>query len=156
MGIRWIALRRIGRMAPGGQQRREPFLMEFDMWHVGQKVRVKTLEQLNKIHQKPSRSANFLAGQVGTIERVEGSYVVLNIERAARVIGITHSGGIWFREIEPIEEPIVLSLWNLTLKQGHTYEIKCSEEAIKELCEFVGDDELATIEGPLFQGKQND
>lgn len=111
------------------------------MWQVGQKVKVKSAETLHKLRKDPSTSAKLMPGQIGTITHVEETHVILDIEVTFR----GRTGGLWNNEIEPYIEESEYKQFKLTLKQGHAYEIKCTEEAVKELCEFVGDDALASI-----------
>jgi hypothetical protein len=39
-----------------------------------------------------------------------------------------------------------LNLYKVTIRNGYLYRVRCSEEAVKELAEIIGDDHLDSIE----------
>jgi hypothetical protein len=107
----------------------------------GQKVRIKTLDELPVSSQRRSTSGIALAGQVGMIIEVGGGYVLLDIETHL-ASGV---GGIANDEIEFYVDPATLTSFQVNVRGGHVYHVKCTDEAMKELAEFIGDDSLEDV-----------
>jgi hypothetical protein len=56
----------------------------------------------------------------------------------------------YFRLVEVSRQTLFL----IALQNGHTYRVRCTEEAVKELAEIIGDDHLESI-GPVYPRKKN-
>lgn len=80
-------------------------------------------------------STKLNVGQTYTVRRTDGKYLYVEGSDA-------DFEQVYFR---PVAKPR-LALYKVQIKNGYMYRVRCSEEAIKELAEIIGDDHLEGVE----------
>jgi hypothetical protein len=109
----------------------------------GQAVRVRDLDELpNDTPDMPRSPAGLaLASKIGKIVDLGGGYIILdltaNVEKNPNVV--------YPYEIEVTIDPALMKRFKVVLMDGSQYRIECTEEAMKEMAEFIGDDQLEMI-----------
>lgn len=110
----------------------------------GQTVRIRDLVELPKDVKNLSRSETGirLAGKVGKVLEIGGGYVVLDLEAH---LGADGMKGVHLYEIENFIDPNSLKEFKVSLLDGNIFHVLCTDEAMKELAEFIGEDHLDMI-----------